>query len=208
MGSCCEHRACGVPPVSKRYRQILWFALVANAAMFGVEVVAGLTAASTSLQADALDFLGDAGNYAISLFVLGMSLHRRSTAALLKGATMGLFGLWVLANAAWSLMHGSVPEAFTMGWVGVLALAVNVSVAVLLYKFRDGDSNMQSVWLCSRNDAIGNLAVLLAAFGVFGTGNAWPDIFVAAIMGLLGLSSASRVIAQSLAELRPAARSP
>jgi Co/Zn/Cd efflux system component len=204
MGSCCD-QACHAP--DPKYRRILWIALALNGAMFLVEVIAGLSAASTSLQADALDFLGDTGNYAISLFVIGMAASWRSKAALLKGVTMGVFGLWILANAAWSLTHGTVPEAFTMGWVGGLALAVNVIVAVLLYAFRDGDSNMQSVWLCSRNDAIGNLAVLLAAVGVFGTGTAWPDIAVAAIMGLLGLTSASRVISKSLGELRPATRS-
>lgn len=199
MGNCCD-QACHAP--DPKYRRILWIALALNGAMFLVEVIAGLSAASTSLQADALDFLGDTGNYAISLFVLGMAATWRSKAALLKGVTMGVFGLWVLAIAVKSLIAGTTPEPFTMGWVGGLALAVNVTVALLLYAFRSGDSNMRSVWLCSRNDAIGNLAVLLAAVGVLGTASAWPDLLVAGIMAALGLSASWQVIRGALGELR------
>ena len=196
---------CSSPPVKapdSRYRRILWVALAINAAMFGVEVVGGLAAASTSLQADALDFLGDAGNYAISLFVLGMAVAWRARAALLKGLTMGAFGLWVVGITTANLLMGTVPEPFTMGWVGALALIANVTVAVLLYAFRQGDSNMRSVWLCSRNDAIGNIAVLLAALGVFGTGTAWPDLAVATIMAGLGITAAWQVVTGALDELR------
>ena len=200
MGDCCNSD-CAVP--DPRYRRILWIALAVNAVMFGVEVVAGLSAASTSLQADALDFLGDAGNYAISLCVLGMASRVRSKAALFKGLTMGAFGLWVAGMAVTNLLAGTTPEAFTMGWVGAFALTANVSVAMLLYAFRQGDSNMQSVWLCSRNDAIGNVAVLLAALGVFGTGSAWPDLLVAGIMAVLGLTAAWQVIRRARNELRP-----
>lgn len=199
MDNCCS------PPVKapdSRYRRILWVALAINAAMFGVEVVGGLAAASTSLQADALDFLGDAGNYAISLFVLGMAVAWRARAALLKGLTMGAFGLWVVGITTANLLMGTVPEPFTMGWVGALALIANVTVAVLLYAFRQGDSNMRSVWLCSRNDAIGNIAVLLAALGVFGTGTAWPDLAVATIMAGLGITAAWQVVTGALDELR------
>lgn len=197
---------CSPPPASdNRYRRILWVALVINAAMFGIEVVGGLAAASTSLQADALDFLGDAGNYAISLFVLNMAVTWRARAALLKGLTMGIFGLWVIGITIANLISGTVPEPFTMGWVGALALTANVIVAVLLYAFREGDSNMRSVWLCSRNDAIGNIAVLLAALGVFGTGTAWPDLAVASIMAGLGLSASVQVIRAARKELHVAA---
>jgi len=170
--------------------------------MFGVEVVGGLAAASTSLQADALDFLGDAGNYAISLFVLSMAVTWRARAALLKGVTMGFFGLWVVGITITNLLKGTIPEPFTMGWVGALALTANVIVALLLYAFREGDSNMRSVWLCSRNDAIGNIAVLLAALGVFGTGTAWPDLAVATIMAGLGITAAWQVVIGARRELR------
>ncbi|MBI5165646.1 MAG: cation transporter [Magnetospirillum sp.] len=170
--------------------------------MFLVEIVAGVAAGSSSLQADALDFFGDAANYGVSLFVLGMSLHRRAMASVLKGATMGAFGLWVIANTGRHLLTGTVPEAAVMGAVGVAALVANVVVAVMLYAFRDGDSNMRSVWICSRNDAIGNLAVLGAASGVFATGSGWPDFAVAGIMAALALSGAVQVLRHALAELR------
>jgi Co/Zn/Cd efflux system component len=153
-------------------------------------------------MADAIDFFGDAMNYGISLAVLSMSLLWRARAALLKGLTMGVFGLFVLIGAVWSLMHGKVPEPYTMGVIGTLALIANVSVAVLLYAYRDGDANMQSVWLCSRNDAIGNIAVMLAALGVFGTGSAWPDLLVAVIMASLGVSAAFQVTKNACLELK------
>jgi Co/Zn/Cd efflux system component len=185
-----------------RYRRVLWIALVLNAAMFVIEMAAGVSAASVSLLADAVDFFGDAVNYGLSLAVLGMAIAWRARVAWLKGATMGLFGLWVLGLAAWNLVQGIVPEARTMGAIGALALVVNVGVAVLLYTWRDGDANMQSVWLCTRNDAIGNLAVLAAALGVFGTGQGWPDLIVAAVMGSLALTSAWVVLGRARSELQ------
>lgn len=202
--ACCEHDSCASskPVVDTRYRRILMIALILNALMFGVEVIAGSAAGSNALLADALDFLGDAANYGISLFVLGMALQMRARAALLKGLTMGLFGLWVLGKASYDLFHGTAPEAFTMGVVGALALATNLSVAFLLYRYRTGDSNMQSVWICSRNDAIGNIAVMLAALGVGLTGSAWPDIAVAFGMALLALSGAAQVIKQARVEMK------
>ncbi|KPF50826.1 cation transporter [beta proteobacterium AAP121] len=200
--ACCSH-GCTAPParLSPRYRRVLWAALVINAAMFGIEIVGGLHAGSVSLLADAVDFLGDAANYGISLLVFGMALRWRARAALFKGLSMGAFGLFVLGRAAWSATTGTVPEPVTMGAIGTLALLANVSVAVMLYAWREGDANMRSVWLCSRNDAIGNLAVMAAALGVFGTGSAWPDLAVAAVMGLLALSAARSVIQQARAEL-------
>jgi Co/Zn/Cd efflux system component len=176
--------------------------LAINVAMFGVGVAAGFVAGSASLQADALDFLGDAGNYAISLFVVGMALRYRAFAALLKGVTMGLFGLWVLGVTAWHVWHETLPHAATMGAVGVAALAANALSFGLLWAYRGGDANMRSAWVCTRNDVLGNLAVLLAAVGVFGTGTGWPDIVVATIMAALALQGAWLVVSQSKAELR------
>ena len=199
--SCCgqaqdPHRG------SESYRRVLWAVLAINAAMFGVEVMAGLAAGSASLQADALDFLGDAGNYIISLLVVGMALRYRAMAALAKGSTMGLFGLWAIGVTAWHAWRGTVPEAFTMGAVGVAALLANAMSFALLWAYREGDSNMRSAWVCTRNDVLGNLAVLLAALGVFGTGTGWPDIAVAAIMAALALQGAWIVIGHSWSELR------
>jgi Co/Zn/Cd efflux system component len=179
---------------------------VINAAMFLVEVGAGVAADSASLQADALDFLGDAGNYAISLFVVGMALRVRVTASLIKGATMGLFGLWVVSVTIWHAIHGTLPHAFTMGAVGLAALAANAASFALLWAYRGGDSNMRSAWICTRNDVLGNIAVLLAALGVFGTSTGWPDVIVAAIMAALALQGAEGVLRQALAELRQPAR--
>lgn len=194
-------------PPSARYRRVLWVALAVNAAMFAVELIAAGAADSLALLADAVDFLGDAMNYAVSLLALAAAPIWRSRVALGKGVAMGGFGLWVLGGAVWSALAGSAPEPAVMGAVGLAALVANVSVAALLYAFRDGDANMRSVWLCSRNDAIGNVAVMLAALGVFGTGSAWPDLAVAALMGVLALRAAVDVIGRARAELRaPAAR--
>ncbi|GIZ53149.1 cation transporter [Noviherbaspirillum aridicola] len=205
MSDCCSGGcASSRPPVDPAYRRILWIALVVNAAMFGIEIVSGVAAGSVSLLADAVDFLGDAANYAVSLFVLGMAAVWRSRTALWKGVTMGAYGLFVLGAAIWHAVSGTVPEHVTMGATGFLALCANLLVAVLLFSRRNGDANMRSVWLCTRNDAIGNVAVMLAALGVFGTGAGWPDIVVASIMALLGLSAAKSVIGQARVELRAA----
>jgi Co/Zn/Cd efflux system component len=184
------------------YRRVLWAVLAINLVMFAVEVAAGLAAGSASLQADALDFLGDAGNYAISLLVVGMVLRHRAIAACVKGATMGAFGLWIVGMIVWHAMRGVVPEPVTMGVVGIVALAANAASFGLLWAYRAGDSNMRSAWICTRNDVFGNLAVLAAALGVFGTGTGWPDLIVAAIMATLALQGSVVVLRQSLAELR------
>jgi Co/Zn/Cd efflux system component len=176
--------------------------LAINAVMFAVEVAAGLAAGSASLQADAIDFLGDAGNYAISLFVVCMAQRYRAIAAFLKGTTMGLFGLWVLGVAAWHVWHGTLPYAFTMSAVGVAALVANAASFGLLWAYRGGDANMRSAWICTRNDVLGNLAALLAALGVLGTGTGWPDVMVAAIMARLALQGAWVVLHQSRSELQ------
>lgn len=169
--------------------------------MFLVEILSGIHAESVSLMADAIDFFGDAMNYGVSLAVLSMSLAWRARTALLKGLTMGSFGLLILATTVWSSMHGEIPKAGTMGLIAFIALLANVSVAMLLYAYRDGDANMQSVWLCSRNDAIGNMAVMLAALGVWGSNSAWPDLIVAVVMASLGISAAMQVIKKARAEL-------
>jgi Co/Zn/Cd efflux system component len=200
--SCCDHEGQDLHRGDPRYRRVLWAVLAINASMFLVEIVAGLAAGSASLQADAMDFLGDAGNYAISLFVVGMALRYRAMAAFLKGATMAVFGLWVAGITAWHMWHGTVPEAATMGVVGTTALLANALSFGLLWAFRGGDSNMRSAWICTRNDVIGNLAVLLAALGVFGTGTGWPDVIVAAIMAALALQGAVLILGHSLSELR------
>jgi Co/Zn/Cd efflux system component len=184
------------------YRRVLWIALAANALMFLVELVAGAGAGSSALHADALDFLADAANYGISLFVLGAALRTRATAGLLKGLSMGAFGLWVVGRAAYHALTGAVPAPEVMGVVGGLALAANLGVAALLYAYRRGDSNMRSVWLCTRNDAIGNVAVVLAASGVFATGRGWPDAVVALGMAALSLSAALQTVRLARAEMR------
>ncbi len=199
--NCHSHTASSSSP-DPRYRRILWIALSLNALMFIFELAAGLSSGSVSLLADAIDFFGDAANYGVSLAVMSMTMVIRAKAALLKAACMLGFGLFVLGKAAWSAHAGVPPEAITMGVVGFIALCVNVGVAAMLYAYRNGDANMQSVWLCSRNDAISNMAVILAGFGVLGTSSAWPDLAVASVMGLLAISSAFTVCASARSELR------
>ncbi len=202
---CCSSDACSSTVASTgRYRRVLWIVLAINAIMFAVEIGAGLAAGSVALQADALDFLADASNYAISLFVLGMGLRWRASAALIKGGSMGVFGLWVIGNLAWNAIHGTTPHWGTMGAVGLAALIANAACLALLYAWREGDANMRSVWVCSRNDVLSNIAVLAAAMGVFGTGTGWPDIIVAAIMATLALQGAVTIIRHASAELATA----
>ena len=189
------------PPTDISYRRVLWIALFANLGMFAVELVASVWSGSSALAADAADFLGDSANYALSLGALAIGGAWISRVALLKGVAMSFYGIGVLAYAAWRAWLGVPPEPLTMGVVGALALAVNFSVGALLYRFREGDANMRSVWLCTRNDVIANLAVLAAAAGVFGTGTIWPDVGVAAMLAVLGLSSGRIVIRHARAEL-------
>ena len=198
--SCCD-----VPPSPGRnlpYRRILWIALVANLAMFGVELAASWWSGSSALAADAADFLGDSANYALSLGAIALGGTWVSRVALLKGGAMLLYGTGVLSYAAWRAWLGTPPEPLTMGAIGFLALLVNAAVAVMLYRYRNGDANMRSVWLCTRNDVIGNAAVIAAAVGVFGSGTLWPDVAVAALLAVLGLSSGRVVMRQAVAELR------
>ena len=203
---CCK-AACGTTATlnDPRWRRALWIALGVNAGMFAVEMAAGAAADSRALQADALDFLGDATNYAISLLVAGMALAWRARAALAKGLALIGLGGWVMITAVLAALGGAAPEPELMGIIGALALAANTGVAIMLYRFRTGDANMRSVWICSRNDAIGNIAGMAAALGVFGTGTAWPDLIVAAILALLGISGGIQIVQQARRELRSVA---
>ncbi|MEZ5847042.1 MAG: cation transporter [Geminicoccaceae bacterium] len=204
MSACCGHDAT-FEGLSGAYKARLWIVIAINAAMFAVEMTAGHMAGSQALQADALDFFGDALTYGISLAVIGRSLAIRSTAALAKGVSLFLMGLWVFGSTVYQVFVLDVPQAGIMGGIGFLALAANLASVILLMQYKDGDANVRSVWLCSRNDAIGNIAVMIAALGIWGTASGWPDLIVAGIMATLFLSSSTQIIRQSLDERRCAA---
>ncbi|WP_425404669.1 cation transporter [Hwanghaeella sp.] len=199
MGACCggETKFDGL---SKGYRRALWIVIAINGIMFFVEMAAGALAGSQALQADALDFLGDSLTYGISLAVIGMSLRARSTAALFKGISLAVMGLWVFGSTLYHVVILGIPNAPVMGAIGFLALAANLTSVLVLMKYRDGDANVRSVWLCSRNDAIGNVAVMAAAGGVALTNTAWPDLIVAGLMAGLFLWSAVQILKQALQE--------
>ncbi|HJU19251.1 MAG TPA: cation transporter [Stellaceae bacterium] len=207
MSASCCNRDCSAAasPPDDRYRRVLWVALGINLAMFAVEIAASLLSASVSLRADALDFLGDAANYGLALAVFGMALRWRASAALVKGGVMGAFGAWVAGSTIDHAISATVPKAEVMSTIGFVALAANLAVAALLYRYRRGDSQALSVWLCTRNDCLVNLAVIAAGAGVWASGTPWPDIAVAAVIAWLGLSSAVRVIRLALREMRGSA---
>ena len=183
MAGCCASYA-KFDGVSKEYKRRLWIVIAINALMFFVEMSAGRLAQSQALQADALDFLGDALTYGLSLAVIGSSIAVRTNAALFKGFSLLAVGAWVFGSTVYRVFYGGVPAAEM--------------------SYKDGDANVRSVWLCSRNDAIGNIAVMFAALGVWGTASGWPDLIVAGIMASLFLSSAIQIIKQSLDERRDA----
>ncbi len=201
MAGCCGHEA-RFDGVSADYKRRLWLVIAINAAMFGVEMSAGQMSGSQALKADALDFLGDALTYGISLAVIGASLRTRALAALGKGVSLLLMGLWVFGSTLYQVFYVGVPQAEIMGAIGFLALAANMASVLLLVKYKDGDANVRSVWLCSRNDAIGNVAVMIAALGVWGTATGWPDLIVAGIMAGLFLNSAVQILSQAVREWR------
>ncbi|EKV32187.1 Cobalt-zinc-cadmium resistance protein CzcD [Caenispirillum salinarum AK4] len=203
-GQCCGANA-RFDGTSRAYRRVLWAVIAINATMFVVEMAAGLAARSQALQADALDFLGDSATYGISLAVIGMAATVRAKAALVKGISLSIMGLWVLGSTLYRVTVLGTPEAPVMGAIGFLALLANLGSVLLLMRWRNGDANVRSVWLCSRNDAIGNVAVMLAASGVWATGTGWPDVIVAAIMAGLFLWSAVQIIGQARRELADAA---
>jgi cation diffusion facilitator family transporter len=201
MTGCCGHNA-KFDGVSNDYKRRLWIVIALNATMFLVEMTAGHLAKSQALQADALDFAADALTYGISLAVIGASLRARTNAAMFKGISLLLMGLWVFGSTVYRVFNGGVPTAEIMGGIGFLALLTNLASVLLLIRYKDGDANVRSVWLCSRNDAIGNLAVMFAAIGVWGTATGWPDLIVATIMAGLFLSSAFQIVRQATAERR------
>ncbi|MGS4986645.1 cation transporter [Roseibium sp. RP-7] len=202
MGACCGHSHGTFDGMSKDYRRRLWLVIALNGGMFIVEMFAGQAAGSKALQADALDFFGDAVTYGISLAVIGASLKTRALAALAKGTSLFLMGVWVAATTLYQVFVLGVPQAAVMGSIGFLALAVNLASVLLLVRYKDGDANVRSVWLCSRNDAIGNVAVMLAAAGVWGTASAWPDLIVAGLMAALFVSSSVQILNQAIKEYR------
>ena len=204
MTHCCNEEQAARAAQTGAYRRVLWVVLAINAVMALGEGIGGWLAGSKALQADALDFLGDTATYALTLFVLDRSARTRALAALVKGASLILPALAVLATTAWRILAGSVPQGELMSGIGLVALAANLASALLLMRHREGDANMRSVWLCSRNDAIGNGAVILAGLAVMATGNRWPDLIVAAGIAGLFLSSATAIMRQALAELRKA----
>jgi Co/Zn/Cd efflux system component len=205
---CSSSQACGChgnprfDGVDPRYKAILWTVIAINGVMFLVEMAAGHLAGSQALQADALDFLGDTLTYGLSLAVIGSSLRTRASAALFKGGSLLAMGLWVFGSTLYQLFFLGLPKAEIMGSIGFLAFTANVASVLLLMRYKDGDANVRSVWLCSRNDAIGNVAVMVAAVAVWGLGSAWPDIIVALIMAGLFLYSSAQIIGQSLKEYR------
>lgn len=208
MSDSCQSSACGCrgnprfDGVDPRYKRMLWTVIAINAAMFFVEMGAGRLAGSQALQADALDFLGDTLTYGISLAVIGRSLQVRSGAALLKGGSMLLMGLWVFGNTLYNVLILGLPRAEIMGGIGLLALSANLASVLFLLRYKDGDANVRSVWLCSRNDAIGNVAVMIAALAVWRTESAWPDLLVAGIMAGVFLTSSTQILRQARAERR------
>lgn len=204
MAGCCGEDA-KFDGLSDAYKLRLWIVIVLNATMFLVEMTAGHFAKSQALQADALDFLGDALTYGISLAVIGASVQVRTNAALAKSISLILMGLWVFGSTLYRVFYIGVPEAEIMGVVGLFALLTNVVSVLLLMRYKDGDANVRSVWLCSRNDAIGNVAVVFAAIGVWGTSSGWPDLVVAMIMASLFLTSAFQIMRQALEERRESA---
>jgi cation diffusion facilitator family transporter len=201
MSAACGHNAV-FEGISADYQRRLWLVIAINAAMFAVEMIAGQLAGSQALQADALDFFADAMTYGITLAVIGASLKIRASAALAKGASLFLMGLWVFGSTAYRVIYLGVPEAGVMGAVGFLALVANLASVLALMRYKDGDANVRSVWLCSRNDAIGNVAVMAAALGVWGTATGWPDVIVASLMAALFLSSSWQILRQGLREFR------
>ncbi len=190
----------------ERQRRVLWVVLAIEVTMFVVEIVASWISGSTALLADALDFLADSATYALTLFVLAKSARWKAAAALIKGAGMGAFGIWVVAVALWRAFDPATPDGMIMGGVSVLALTANLSSATLLFWHRGDDLNMRSVWLCSRNDVIGNLAVLAAAGGVLATATAWPDLIVGGVIASLELSAAWSITREAIRELRAESR--
>ncbi len=199
MDKCCSPAK---KPETQNLKRVLWIALLLNFIMFLVEFSSGFVADSQSLKADSLDFFGDSVNYAISLFVIGFSLTNRAKASIFKAATMGVLGVWVVVEILSRIHSGAAPNSELMTWLGFAGLVVNGFVTWLLYQFREGDSNMRSVWLCSRNDAIGNIAVIIAGFSVSYFRTFWPDLIVAGLMAYLAISASIKIIKLARIEIK------
>jgi len=206
--SCCSG---GVPVfdgVEPRYQRVLWTVIGINGLMFFTEMFAGHVAGSQALKADALDFLADTVTYGLSLAVIGTSVKTRAVAALSKGASLSAMSLWVFGSTVYQTLVLGLPRAELMGAIGVLALAANLTSVLLLMRYKDGDANVRSVWLCSRNDAIGNVIVMIAALTVWGTASAWPDLAVAGVMAAIFLTSSVQILRQAWAEYRGSSNAP
>lgn len=206
MSACCHnhdhYQGPGQAEPTTAQRRALWAALIINAVMFVAELSGGLIGNSVGLQADAVDFFGDAANYGLSLAVLGMGLGIRSRVALVKGVTMLGFGVWVGGMIIYNAMSGNVPSAPVMGVIGFAALVANVVCALILFRFRGQDANMKSVWICSRNDALSNIAVIIAASGVWASQSGIPDLIVGGLIGALAVQGGVTVVRAALAERR------
>lgn len=205
MSACCGHKK-DFDGMSAEYRRILWWVIAINAIMFGVEMISGIGAQSQALQADALDFLADSLTYGLSLWVIGKSITIRSNAALIKGYSLVIIALFVFGGTIYRLFVLNEPHALTMGSVAIAALLANLLSVWLLRKYKDGDANVRSVWLCSRNDAIGNVVIVIAASGVWFTNSAYIDLAVAAFLAVLFLNSAWKIVKQATAEKHEALR--
>ena len=194
MQNCCEDKSCGISALREKHTRVLWIVLGINALMFAIEGAAGVVAHSTALLADALDMLGDALVYGFSLFVLARAIPWQSMAAFAKGGFMLAFGLGVLAAAGYKVVNPVMPGVEMMGAIGALALAANLACFALLYRHRTDNLNMSSTWLCSRNDLIANVGVLLAAGASYFLASQWPDIVVGVVIAGLFVASAANVL--------------
>jgi len=200
MSDCCDDKV--FEGMSDAYRRALIAVILINAVMFIVEVIAGFMSGSQALLADALDFAGDSATYTISLLVIGASVRTRAMASLFKGGSLAFIAVIILVSSCLRFFSDTVPVAETMGLIGFMALIANLTSLLILMRWREGDSNVRSVWLCSRNDAIGNVGVIMAGVVVAITGAAWPDLVVAIFLASLFLRSAYSIISQATAELK------
>lgn len=208
MSDCCSDTACEIEKLQATQSRTLKTVLGINAVMFLIEFAAGILAASTALLADSLDMLGDTLVYGFSLYVVSRNDAWKSVSAFLKSGIMAAFGLFVFGQAAWKLLHPVTPQFEMIGLIGLLALAANCCCLALLTRHRSEDVNMRSVWLCSRNDIIANISVLIAALGVWLAGSQWPDLIVGLGIAVLFLRSAVHVFQDAAATYRAHSKAP
>lgn len=194
--------------MSQAYKTALKWVIVINFSLFLIEIFSSQIAQSMALRADALDFLGDSVTYTLSLLALAWVPAKRAKVAIFKGISLAFMGLWVLLSTAYQVLILGLPNDTLMGAIALLAFAANLISALILMRYRDGDANVRSVWLCTRNDAIGNLAVLLAAVLVGVLSSPWPDLLVAFLMASLFLHSSKLILYQAFTELREAKAAP